>query len=499
LYEKSVRGIARERGVHRRQVRQALESAVPPARRLPDRDPPVLTRALQGLIREWIDKDRWVHRKQRHTSRRVFHRIRNEHGYLGAESTVRRFVSRCRRELGLGGEAFVPLVHVPGEEAEVDWGEADVQFPWGLERAQFFHMRACSSGREFVMAFPRQTQQAFLEAHVAALEYFGGVFKVLRYDNLKSAVTKVLRGRRRVESDRFIALRSHYLFDSEFCRPGKEGAHEKGGVEGGIGRFRRTHLVPVPNAHSYDELNRRILDDCARDDMRRIEGRQATILEQWADERPALRALPPEPLSTYEVSSQKVNSKGCVKVRTNRYSVPIHLAGLSVEVRLHAQRVEMRREGKVVARHPRLHARHEIRVELDHYLPLLWNKPGALKRSLPLRQARERDEWPAAYDGLWAELRHRFDEPESVRQMLTVLMMHREAPPDEVLVAVELAMEHGCCDAGAISVLLRQLRDDERVAKPLQGLGALKCYDRPMSGLADYDQLLTQPKIVVVY
>jgi len=255
----------------------------------------------------------------------------------------------------------------------------------------------------------------------------------------------------------------------------------------------------VPIAESYADLNRQVLDALARDDMRRIEGRQTTILEDWAREVPVLKALPKARFSTCEVSSHKVDAKGCVKVRTNRYSVPIRLAGLRVEVQLHARRLEMRHEGRVMARHPRLHGRHQIRLDLDHYLSLLWNKPGALRRSLPLRQARDRDEWPAAYDVLWSRLRQRFDEPESVRQMLVVLMMHREAPADAVLVAVELAIEHGCYDAGAISVLLRQLSADQRPDRPLQGLGALERYDRPVPSLVDYDQLLAQPKNVVVH
>src|SRR5690606_16522593 len=151
-----------------------------------------------------------------------------------------------RKLLGLSTQVFIPQIHLPGEEAEVDWYEAYVDFPSGREKIYFFQMRSCYSGREFHLAFRRQNQISFLEAHRAAFDYFGGVFKRIRYDNLTSAVKKVLRGRKRVESDRFIALRSHYLFESEFCLPGIQGAHEKGGVEGGVGRFRRNHLTPVP-------------------------------------------------------------------------------------------------------------------------------------------------------------------------------------------------------------------------------------------------------------
>ena len=147
-----------------------------------------------------------------------------------------------RRELGEVGEVFVPLISDAGVEGEVDWGQAQVRLRGELVDVHLFEMRACFSGAAFVMAFRDETQQAFLEGHVRALEWHGGVFDVLRYDNLKSAVARVLRGRRRVESDRFVALRSHYRFESSFCLPGVQGAHEKGGVEGDIGQ------IPPPSS-----------------------------------------------------------------------------------------------------------------------------------------------------------------------------------------------------------------------------------------------------------
>ena len=499
VHGKSRRAVAREHHVHRRMVRRALESAVPPARKPAARKRPTLTDKMRRQVDAWLIADRDAPRKQRHTARRIFKRLREEMEFGGAESTIRAFVGRRRRELGLKREAFVPLVHAPGVEAEVDWYEADVDFPGGRERVQFFQMRACASGREFHMAFPRQTQQAFLEAHVAAFDYFGGVFERVRYDNLSSAVQKVLRGRRRIETDRFVALRSHYLFDSEFCRPGKAGAHEKGGVEGAVGRFRRNHLVPVPGVDCYADLNRRLRDACAQDDLRRREGHEATILEDWARERPVLRELPSEPFVTAKTDTAQVDAKGCVRVSTNRYSVPIRLVRRRVEYRLHAMEIELLHDGKVVARHPRLQGRHGIRVLLDHYLELLWYKPGALSRSLPLHQSRTRGEWPDAYDRLWSGLRERFDETEAARQLLGVLMLHREHPLDVVLVAVELGLEHGCVDAGAISVLLRQVVADDVTVEPLRGLGTLTRYDRPVADLNDYDALLTRPTSMAVH
>jgi transposase len=489
--QKSVREIARDRGIHRRTVRQALESAVPPARKRVEREAPVLTAAMCQLIDAWLEGDREAPRKQRHTARRIWQRLRSEQDFRGAESTVRRFVGRRRRELGAGRkDVTIILVHEPGAEAEVDWYEAAVDFPGGRQTVQVFAMRACYSGREFHMAFPRATQRAFLEAHVAAFEYFGGVFPTIRYDNLKSAAKKVLRGRRREETDRFVALRSHYLFAAQFCTPGIEGAHEKGGVEGGLGRLRRNHLVPVPQLTDFDALNRLLLDACAQDDLRRIEGHARTIQEDWADEKPRLQTLP-ERFATAHIDTAEVDGKATIRVRTNRYSVPVRLADRRVEYRLHARRIEIWHDGQKVAAHERLQGRNEVRLDLDHYLELLWRKPGALVRSLALRQARQRGRWPADYDRLHEALLARFSASEAARQMLTVLMLHREAGADDVHTAVGLAVEHGAHDASAVEVILRQLQAGDAVVEPLDQLGVLAGFDRPMLGTDDYDQLLT--------
>jgi len=368
IHGKSKRQIARERGIHRRMVRQALNSAIPPPRQSVERARTVLTDALRSVVDRWLKADREAPRKQRHTARQIFNRLQSEHDYSGAESTVRSYVGERRRELGLGREVHVVQCHQPGEEAEVDWYEAVVDMGGEERKVQIFQMRACCSGREFHLAFPRQTQQAFLEGFVAAFEYFGGVFHTVRLDNLKSAAKKILHGRRREETAKLIALRSHYLFATEFCRPGKEGAHEKGGVEGGGGRFRRTHLVPVPRVSSFAELNDYLLSCCAKDETRRMEGRAQTIAESWEREVDQLLPLPAERFDTAEVHQPRVDDKARVRSHQNWYSVPVRLAMRRVEIRVHANRVEIFHGGVRVAEHERLHGRFEQRLELDHAL-----------------------------------------------------------------------------------------------------------------------------------
>jgi hypothetical protein len=491
VYGKSIRTIAEERSVHRRTVRQALANAIPPKRKPAVRDAPVLSAEMRAVIDTWLLDDQKAPRKQRHTARRIHRRLTREHGFDGAESTVRRHVGRRRRELGVVRDVCVPQHHPPGMEAEADWYEAYVDLPVGRTKVYVLAVRACYSGREFHVAYWRLTQQAFLEGLALAFEWFGGVFHLVRLDNLTLAVKRVLKGRKRLETDRFVALRSHYIFDSAFCLVGEQGAHEKGGVEGGLGRHRRNHLVPVPQVKDLEALNRLLRGTCAEDDHRKLEDRQRTVIEDWADEAPHLRALPKERFDTAEVAPCRVDSKSRVKVRTNHYSVPVRLSGRKVEVRVLAQRVIVVHDGRTVADHDRLHVQHGERLCLDHYLELLKFKPGALPNARPLRQARDRDEWPPAYDHLWSRFRDRHGDADGTRQLVDVLMLLRAHAPGDVHLAVEMAVDLGCSDAGAVAVLLRQLLVADETSKPLRLEGPLSAHGTPASDdFSAYDALL---------
>jgi transposase len=486
----STRALAERYRVHRRTVRQALESAVPPPRKRPEGRPAPALGAYRPLIDEWLLADRRAPRKQRHTARRIWRRLVDEHGAQVAERTVREYVAARRRELGEPGEVFVPQVHRAGMEAEVDWGQAEVVLAGRPTVVQLLYLRPCFSGAGFCMAFGRCTQRAFLEGHVEAFAWFGGVFARIRYDNLSSAVKLVLRGRRREETDRFIALRSHYLVDSAFTLAGLEGAHEKGGVEGEVGRFRRNHLVPVPEVADLAELNALIHAGCEADLGRTIVGRGWTVGEALARERPLLRALPAEPFETAESSSVRVDSKALVTVRQNRYSVPVGLAGRRVLARVGAREISVVHEGREVARHERLAERFAVSARLDHYLELLARKPGALAGSLALHQERERGAWLGCFDELWRAIAAKVGASEAARQMVDVLMLVRERGPEHVELAVRGALAAGAHDGRAVAVLANRV-EDRAPAAPLEGLGErLAPADRPEPTITDYDQLL---------
>ena len=487
----SIRALAERYGVHRRAVRQALAAALPPPRKQPERRPAPKLGPYRPLIDEWLRADREAPRKQRHTARRVWQRLVDEHGGEVSERQVRRYVRVRRRELGEPvDEVFVPQVHEPGVEAEVDWGEAIVEIAGQRRTVYLFVMRACYSGAAFVIAFERGTQQAFLEAHVEAFHFFGGTFALIRYDNLRAAVKQVLRGRRRVEQDRFVALRSHYLFESAFTRRGKEGAHEKGGVEGEVGRYRRRYLVPVPKVGSLKELNDLLEDGCFAELERRIAGRGETVREALRVAR-VFRPLPIEDLETAEPASPRVDAKALVTIRQNRYSVPVCLVGLRVAARIGARELVISHQGRRVARYPRLHGRFQTAAQLDHYLELLRVKPGALKGSLPLRQERERGHWPTCFDELWRQIEDRYGASEAARQMVDVLLLCREQGADRVELAVRGALAAGAHDGRAVAVLAR--RSERPAQLPLFELPKrLHDVERPQPTLGEYDALLNR-------
>lgn len=489
----SKREIARKHHVHRRAVRHAIASAVPPERRRPVRPRPVLSEEARAFVDGILFADRKAPRKQRHTARRIWQRLRDELGCTAAESTVRGYVRERRREIGLGARAFVPQHHPPGHQGEVDFYEADFAFPWGQETAQVIAVRSEFSAAALHTAYPNQTQTAFLDGIERGLHFVGGVFATMRFDNLRQAVARAIRGQRRVEQDRFTAFRSHYLFESSFTSLGIEGAHEKGGVEGEVGRFRRRWLTPVPQVASWEQANAYLRRCCIADLDRVPEGKTRTVGELMELERRVLRPLPSEGFELAELASGCVDEKARIKVKAARYSVPASLVGRTVRVRILPLQIEVTHRGRLVATHDRAHLRGAEQLVLDHYLDVLWDRPGAFPGSLPLHQARERGEFPPSYDALWQALKERAGEKAGTRALIEVLLLHRRHPKQIVRAAVEQALSVGAIDPGAVAIMARHLQElpqVEPVQLSLVELGELHRYERPAPEVAGYDVLL---------
>jgi hypothetical protein len=302
-------------------------------------------------------------------------------------------------------------------------------------------------------------------------------------------VRKILRGHRREETARFVAFRSHWRFSAEFCTPAQ--GHEKGGIEGEAGYFRRNHLVPVPAMTDLDALNASLIADCRTDEARVLAGRIDTVGTTMTVERDHLLPCAAEGFDIAEIAFPLVDKQGCVTVKTNFYSVPAK-AGTRVEARIRPSHVEIWHGGKQIARHERCHQRRQHVLDLEHYLDALSHKPGAFAGSKPLAQWRAAGRWPDSYDVLWGRLRARHGKEKGTHAMITVLLLGQEFGQDRLRTAIATTVSLGACDVGAVRYLLTEARLNKARAEPID-VGELARYDRPMPSVADYDMLLTAP------
>lgn len=486
----SVRALARRHRVHRRAVHQALASAIPPPRSRPVRASPVMGPWIP-LIRSWLEADREAPRKQRHTARRVWERLVDEHDAAVAEPTVRHVVRHLRAELGeRTPDVTIVGLHQPGEEAEVDFGRSTVIVAGEPLVVHLFHLRLSASARSVTLAFLGEDQQALLEGHAVAFARLGGVPARIRYDNLTAAVAKVLAGRGRIETDRFTAMRSHFGFESFFCEPGERGAHEKGGVEGEVGRFRRRHLTPPPRVASLAELDGLLAAADRRDDRRHVDGRRETVGQAFEQERPHLRPSPDEPFDAALPLRAKVDRRARICVRQRWYSVPAGLAGRRLAVRLGARQVEVTHEGRIVARHERSPVRGSQTLLLDHYLDVLARKPGALPSSLTLAQARESGIFLIAHERFWTRARRKLGDGPGTRALIGVLLLHRTLPMIAVQAALDSVERMGSCDPALVAIEARRIADGRGTTAVTvdraEGMG----WSRPVPRLDGYDALM---------
>lgn len=458
----SIRALADRHGVHRRTVRQALGNAVPPERKTPVRTAPKLDPA-KPLIDAMLRVDLTAPRKQRHTARRVLARLVDEHDMTELTySAVRDYVAKRRPEIWAAAgkaveEAFVPQTHEPGAEAEVDFADLWIDLAGVRTKCFMFTLRLSCSGKSVHRAYSTQGQEAFLEGHQQAFDVLGGTpVDKIRYDNLKSAVSRVLFGRNRTESARWVAFRSHHGFDAFYCNPGVEGAHEKGGVEGEGGRFRRNHLVPVPVVATMAELNDLLVGYDLAGDQRRIGNRTMSIGQHFELEADLLRPLPAEVFETGLTLTPRVDRYAQVTVRQCHYSVPAHLIGHRVRAVLRASELLLFEGRLLVARHERATVRGSQSLNLDHYLEVLTRKPGALPGATALVQARATGLFTSAHQAFWSAARKAHGDSGGTRALVEVLLLHRHHRHGDVVAGITAALSVGAVSPDVVAVETRK-------------------------------------------
>jgi transposase len=442
----SIRGISKELHHSRKTVRKALRDASVPeyhlfkARSCPVMDP------FKAVIERWLEEDKIQPRKQRHTAHRIYERLVNEHYFTGSERTVRQYVSRLKPKFQ---EMFIPLEFDPGADAQCDWGEAMVYMGDKLVTVQVLCMKLSYSGKPFVMAFPTQRQEAFFEGQRQAFNWYQGVPVRISYDNLTQAVQKVLRGRNREEQQGFIAFRSHYLFEAHFAMP--RHPQEQGRVESLVGYMRRNYFVPVPAVKSFEELNRMLLGRLYEDDRRPAEGKEISIGEAWEREKGKLLPLPRIPYRCCVSRPLKANHLSLVNFDNNRYSVPVEFGIDKLTLQAYVWRVEVACGDRVIASHERCYQKDQDILNIDHYLPLLIQRPGAFPYAKPVRQWK----MPEIYREFLSVLSQRLNGS-GVREFLQVLALGRSYGQENLEKAMRQALSENMADAERVRQLVNR-------------------------------------------
>jgi transposase len=435
---RSQRAVAREFGLSRETVRKMLQYAVPPGYQ---RQQPIKRPKLGpwlGVIDAILEDDKLRPAKQRHTAKRIFERLREEHGFTGGYTIVKDYVRSAELH---SREMFIPLTHAPGE-AQADFGEALVVIAGVEQKAHYLAMDLPHSDDCFVAAFPAETTEAFLEGHVRAFAYFGAVPTRILYDNTKIAVARILGGEQRQRTRAFSELQSYYLFADKFGRPAK--GNDKGKVEGLVGYARRNFMVPIPRVSSWEELNTRL-----EAEGRRLRGHTETIGERFERDHRAMLPLPAAPYEACEKIAGRVSSLSLVRYRSNDYSVPTQYGHRQVWVKGYVHQVVIACGSEVIARHERSYERETVVFDPMHYLALLEQKTRALDQAAPLAG------WqlPECFRQLRRLLEARLRKHGS-REYVQVLRLMETFALEEVAHAVEDALLLGTISFDAVRHLL---------------------------------------------
>jgi transposase len=420
-----------------------LQYAVPPGYQ---RQQPIKRPKLGpwlGVIDAILEDDKLRPAKQRHTAKRIFERLREEQGFTGGYTIVKDYVRSaelyCR-------EMFIPLTHAPGE-AQADFGEALVVVAGVEQKAHYLAMDLPHSDDCFVVAFPAETTEAFLEGHVRAFAYFGGVPTRILYDNTKIAVARILGGEERQKTRAFSELQSYYLFADKFGRPAK--GNDKGKVEGLVGYARRNFMVPIPRVSSWEELNTRLEAESQKRRLRRLRGHTETIGERFERDHRAMLPLPAAPYEACEKIAGRVSSLSLVRYRSNDYSVPTQYGHRQVWVKGYVHQVVIACGSEVIARHERSYERETVVFDPMHYLALLEQKTRALDQAAPLAG------WqlPECFRQLRRLLEARLKKHGS-REYVQVLRLMETFALEEVAHAIEDALLLGTISFDAVRHLL---------------------------------------------
>jgi transposase len=439
----SKRSAARRFGIDPRTVDKMMKFSVP--RGYVRSKPPVRPKLdpFVAIIDKILADDKTRPKKQQHTSKRIFERLRDEHGFTGGITIVRDYVAGCQQR---SAEMFVPLRHPPGH-AQADFGEALAIIGGVEQKIHYFAFDLPHSDAIFVIAYPAETTEAFCDGHVQAFAFFGGVPKSILYDNTKIAVAKILGNGKRKRTRVFTELQSHYLFLDRFGRPAR--GNDKGKVEGLVGFARRNFMVPIPVFESFAALNAHLADCCRKRMGEVLRGHTETIGERLEADLAALQRPLPPPYDACEKISTHVSSLSLVRYRLNDYSVPTSFGHREVFVRGYVHEVVIACGTEIIARHPRSYEREDFVFDPLHYLALIEQKINALDQAAPLADWKLPDEFATLRRLLEGRMGSK-----GKREFVQVLRLMESFAIADVAAAVRDAIQRGAVGFDAIKHLV---------------------------------------------
>ena len=480
VQQKPIKAICRELRLSRKVVRKVLRSEATAFRYKRETQPLPKIGPWRDQLDALLLANEGRAARERLTLIRIFEEVRGL-GYAGGYDAVRRYAKGWLRDRGaVTAPAYVPLIFAPGEAYQFDWSHEIVLINGMPATVKVAHVRLCHSRMLFVRAYPRESQEMVFDAHDRAFAFFRGACTRGIYDNMKTAVDAVFRGKDRQFNRRFLQMCGHYLVEPTACTPAA--GWEKGQVENQVGLVRERFFMPRLRVTSYDELNAWLLDRCIAyaKAHKHPEIAQRTVWQAFEDERSKLVPLPGR-FDGFHAASASVSKTCLVRFDTNKYSVCSRAVGRPVEIQAYADRIVIRQDGAVVGEHARSFGRGETVYDPWHYVPVLARKPGALRNGAPFR------DWPLP-SGLEGVRRRLEGSDDGARQMVTILsavLTEGLGPVDAACVA---ALEHGVHSADIVLNLLARRRDPAPTV-PIATPDGLCLRHAPVADCARYDSL----------
>ncbi len=471
LYEReglSQRGIARRLNISRNTVKKYFEGTNVPWERLgvSGRHANVITDQVARFIQDCIDEDTNEGlKKQKHTARRIYQRLRSERGFTGGESTVREYVSKLRNE---PKKVYIPLAYDPAEAMQVDRGEATIYLKGKKVIVNIWCMRECYSVDSYCKAFYRQNEESFLDGLVSGFEHFNGAPKRIIFDNAKVAVKEGF-GRHAKIQEKYAALSAHYAFKAEFCNVGE--GHEKGLVEGLVGWSRRNFLVPIPHVDSIEEMNDILERGCIEYRNHTINGKEQTVGKMAMLSTLNYTRLPKHKYDCAKTITARVDEYSMVRFDTNKYSVPMEYVGKEVAVKAYGNNLKVLSNCKEIAVYTRCYGRKQTMYCLEHYLDLIERRPRSVYNAKPVRE------------NISAELMEIGRRLSSLNEMIKLLRLFLEYGESDLMGAIhaikspEITIEQIKGNLIATSVKSTAIDHEIKVAIP-----SLSTYDSLIEG-----------------